>query len=212
MNSEDFNLYCYRIHHDFGLAPNPFWGYLTLAVCKQRIRNNSHLKVGDWVVGSGSKQLKNEGSLIFAMKVQEILTFDEYWEDPRFDIKKPRPEGSLAVMYGDNFYHTDCFSGGFIQEKSAHSSPKFAERHLESDTKGRNVLISQDFYYFGDKFVFPPEKFSPMAKPAARGFTFTKFDKQLKIDFIYWLRSSFETGIHGDPISWREYLRTGHSI
>lgn len=32
--------FSYKIEHDFGLAPNPFGGYCTLAVCKSSIRSN----------------------------------------------------------------------------------------------------------------------------------------------------------------------------
>ena len=27
-------LFAYKMTHDTGFAPNPFWGYLTLATCK----------------------------------------------------------------------------------------------------------------------------------------------------------------------------------
>ena len=200
------NLFRYRLHHDFGLAPNPFWGVMTLAVCKEGIRRSRNLKIGDWVIGCGSCQLHNLGSLIYVMKVQEILTFDEYWNDSRFDIKKPRINGSLMVMDGDNFYHTDKITNVVIQEDSAHSNPFFASRHLRSDTKGRNVLVSHDFFYFGDNFVKPPENFLPIATPAPRGFSYKGLSKNLEKNFIDWLTSSFEPGIYGEPISWKEYF------
>lgn len=158
------NLFSYKIEHDFGLAPNPFWGYCTLAVCRGSVRGNKRLEVGDWVIGTGSKALEKLAGtslvhyLIYAMKVEEVLTFQEYWEDDRFDRKKPVVNGTLVQMYGDNFYHKDE-DGEWIQEDSAHSkrdgSPNC--RHVLKDTKVDAVLTARHFYYFGAKAKEIPE-------------------------------------------------------
>ena len=50
-------IYSYKIDHDFGLAPNPFGQYCTVAVCKPDIRKSKNLKIGDWIIGTGSKSL-----------------------------------------------------------------------------------------------------------------------------------------------------------
>ena len=107
-------VYSYVIEHDFGLAPNPFGRYCTLAVCKLKIRGSSKLKIGDWILGTGSKAIEMSTGkkglrkkLIYAMQVTEKITFDDYWSDPRFQYKKPRMNGSRVAMFGDNFYHTD---------------------------------------------------------------------------------------------------------
>lgn len=149
--------FSYKIDHDYGLAPNPFGTYCTLAVCKPSIRKNKNLSIGDWIIGTGSKQLKNLHHLIFAMKVEGKLTFEEYWEDKRFQYKKPILNGSLIQMYGDNFYHKDA-KGKWIQEESAHSIIDKKE-HLENDTGGKYVLFSNDFYYFGNSSPKIPEEF-----------------------------------------------------
>ena len=39
--------YSYKMDHDFGFAPNPFWGVMTLATCKGRLRSSSNLEIGD---------------------------------------------------------------------------------------------------------------------------------------------------------------------
>src|SRR5690606_4234616 len=122
--------YSYKIEHDFGLAPNPFGGYCTLAVCKADIRKNKKLQIGDWIVGTGSAKLKNIGSLIYAMQLEEKISFQQYWEDPRFQYKKPVINGSLVEMHGDNFYHIDPITRNWIQENSAHSLAK-GEVNLE---------------------------------------------------------------------------------
>ena len=46
-------LYSYIVARDFGFAPNPFYGFCTLATCKPKIRE--HASVGDWVVGTGAR-------------------------------------------------------------------------------------------------------------------------------------------------------------
>ncbi|MFC0668681.1 hypothetical protein ACFSKY_14665 [Azotobacter chroococcum] len=96
-------LYSYVVARDFGFAPNPFFGFCTLATCKPKIRK--HASVGDWVVGTGAKSTYDyKGRLIYAMQVSEVLSFDEYWNDARFILKRPNLKGSLKVMYGDNIY------------------------------------------------------------------------------------------------------------
>lgn len=45
--------FSYVVEHDYGLAPNPFGGYCSLAVCKPGIRGNENLKIGDWIIGTG---------------------------------------------------------------------------------------------------------------------------------------------------------------
>ena len=47
-------LYSYVMIYDTGFAPNPFWGYCTLATCKPGIRRPA--EQGDWIIGSGYKQ------------------------------------------------------------------------------------------------------------------------------------------------------------
>lgn len=59
----------YKLNHDFGLAPNPFGGIMTLAVCKGDIRRHKNLAVGDWIIGTGSKRIGLLNRLIYAMKV-----------------------------------------------------------------------------------------------------------------------------------------------
>ena len=64
-------IYSYVVARDYGFAPNPFHGVCTLATCKPRIRKAADL------VGSASQQ--RAGFLVFAMKVEDTLTFDEYF-------------------------------------------------------------------------------------------------------------------------------------
>jgi hypothetical protein len=201
-------VYSYVIEHDYGLAPNPFGQYCTLAVCKPKIRKSSRLKIGDWVLGTGSRALEIStgkkgllNKLIYAMQVTERITFDDYWSDPRFQYKKPRMNGSRVAMFGDNFYHKHE-NGKWIQEDSAHSMKDGTchQGHLKKDTGGRNVLISEHFYYFGINAPTIPMEFLVICK---EGIGEKKFENiQLADDFINWVTNNFKTGIHGDPWNW----------
>lgn len=195
--------FSYKIEHDYGLAPNPFGQYCTLAVCKPTIRNNKNIKLGDWVIGTGSAQLGNLHQLIFAMQIEGKITLDEYWYDERFQYKKPILNGSLVQIYGDNFYHKDKNTGEWIQEESAHSLVDKKE-HLENDTKGKYVLFSENFYYFGNKSPIIPEEYWNVCNEG-RNMKSESIDAKVASSFIKWLQENFEMGIHGDPINWKEY-------
>ena len=94
--------YTYIVARDFGFAPNPFGQFCTLATCKPKIR--SAAQIDDWVIGIGPKRSKQAGKVIFAMKVTEALSFTEYWNDERFQMKKPVMNGSLMQAYGCLLY------------------------------------------------------------------------------------------------------------
>jgi len=95
-------LYSYVVARDFGFAPNPFFNFCTLATCKPEIRRRA--QVNDWVVGTGSKARKRGDRLVFAMRVSEAMTFNQYWADARFKSKRPYLLGSKKVAFGDNIY------------------------------------------------------------------------------------------------------------
>ena len=144
-------LFTYPITRDYGFAPNPFHGYCTLATCKPHIRKKA--KIGDWIMGVAGANLKKiKHQCIFLMKVSEKLTFEEYWNDGRFLIKRPSRNGSLVKMLGDNIYHRDK-GGSWIQEDSHHSNKdgSINQTNLLRDTGScENVLISNFFFYFGE--------------------------------------------------------------
>lgn len=135
------------------------------------------------------------------------ITLQEYWEDPRFDYKKPVVNGSLVQMYGDNFYHRDSDTDEWIQENSAHSldggipNPK----HIQTDTAGEYALISQNFYYFGDESVLIPEEYRDVCSKG-RSMKSHGIPIEVADAFILWVKDNFHKGIHGDPISWNKHL------
>ena len=148
------HLRVYVIRYDYGFAPNPFYGYCTLATCKPDIRKSA--QVGDWILGVGGADLgQARRKCILLMKVSEKMSFEEYWNDARFSLKKPARNGSNIQMIGDNIYHKDL-NGGWLQEDSRHSNPDgtIHRDNLKRDTGTTNqVLISKNFFYFGSKAI-----------------------------------------------------------
>ena len=139
-------VFSYIVSRDYGFAPNPFHGFCTLANCKpvlRRVAGETDLVVGTSPLAAGRR-------LVFAMRVTEKLTFEAYWNDARFERKRPRFCGSLRDAYGDNIYEPQP-DGGFFQHRSHHSlsdgSPNLY--NLIKDTSTNAVLISDDFTYWG---------------------------------------------------------------
>ena len=154
----DMKGFSYVISRDYGFAPNPFHGICTLATCKPIIRKNN--TVGDYVIGLTPKDRGRGNKLELLMKVTEVSTFDQYWNDPRFECKKPVMNGSLKMLYGDNIYHHDA-QGNWMQEDSHHTNEdgSINQYNLRRDTKTTDrVLISDDFYYLGRNCIaLPPD-------------------------------------------------------
>lgn len=202
-------VYSYLVEHDLGLAPNPFGKYCTLAVCKPEIRKSKKLAIGNWVIGTGSKALevttgkKLIGKLIYAMAVEEKINLEDYWNDERFQYKKPIMNGTLVTMFGDNFYHKDE-EGKWIQEDSAHCmlDGTCNPEHFKKDIRGENVLISQHFFYFGNNAPLIPKHLIKVCHSTQGQ---KKLTKELSTEFIDWIHNNFQTGIHGDPLNWSEY-------
>lgn len=192
----------YIVEHDVGFAPNPFHGVCTLAACKPSIRSAS--EVGDYVLGLGAQKRRLRGRAAYIMRVGHIITFDEYWSDPRFEAKKPVMNGSRMLRYGDNIYHRNPESGEWIQEDSFHSNPGgvLDRDNLDTDT-GRTdrVLLADWFIYWGgDAPVIPPPLFSEMAK--TQGHKNIRDSSTIE-EILTWAKGiSPATGL-GEPAEWR---------
>lgn len=149
-------VYSYKITRDFGFAPNPFHGVLTLATCKPGIRRNA--QPGDLIVGCGSAGNNQVGKAIFISRVSGKLSFDQYWSDERFLVKRPFFGGSLSRAYGDNIYHHDEI-GSWVQERSHHSfqDGSVNTSNLERDTGSDSVLWCSEFVYYGRSAILIPQ-------------------------------------------------------
>ena len=200
-------IHSYVVRYDSGFAPNPFYGYCTLATCKPSIRKGAD--IGDWVVGSGSndRNIRRGGHLVHAMRITDILTFDEYGVDPRFESKKPYRSGARKQSCGDNIYFRSAPGADWQQRDSFHSSPDgtLNARHVARDTGANRVLISNDFVYFGGEGPRFPEALKDWQGRhlCKAGIGLTIFDDpQLIVDFQQWVRSLGMNGYQGAPFEW----------
>ncbi|KWH17503.1 hypothetical protein [Burkholderia multivorans] len=200
-------IHSYVVRYDSGFAPNPFYGYCTLATCKPSIRRSA--AVGDWVVGSGSndRTVRRGGHLVYAMRVTEALTFDGYGADPRFAPKKPFRHGSRKQSCGDNIYFRDGPQAPWEQRDSFHSLPdgSLNANHVRRDTGVDRVLISNEFVYFGGEGpAFPQDLKDRQGRLLCKsGIGLTTFDDpSLVAAFEQWIRSLEATGYQGAPFEW----------
>ena len=203
----------YIVEHDIGFAPNPFFGVCTLATCKPEIRK--HAAVGEWIVGIGSAADGIRGQMVYAMQVEEKLDFCQYWDDDRFQMKKPNFSGSLKQGQGDNVYHwTD---GKWVQERSrhTHTSAVTTAKHKRRDTKSDVVLISNRFVYYGaDAMEIPAHiadkngrrlRLDGSGAPKGRFQRWANFsDPIVTARFVEWLEDVDQWGCVGEPCEWRK--------
>jgi len=191
-------VFTYIIEHDLGFAPNPFHGVCTLACCKPRIRKRAQL--GDLILGTGAVKPKLRGHLTFWMCVDEVLTFDDYWGDPRFQRKKPVMQGTTYLRYGDNIYH---HAGGetFQQDDSFHSREdgSVSPGDLQRDTGMTDrVLVGRDFAYWGTRGIPLPDTLKCFVKREMHNFS----DEQVA-ELLAWLSQRPERGYLGEPAHWQ---------
>ena len=201
-------IHSYVIDHDLGFAPNPFHGTCSLACCKPDIRK--HADLGDLVLGTGSKPNGIAGHLSYWMRVDEILTFERYWDDPRLRRKRPNLRGSLASQYGDNIYSRDPQTGEWVQADSFHSleGGVAGQANIVRDT-GRTdrVLLGREFCYWGAS--------SPPAIPKhlcrfvhKTQFHRNNFTEAEKAAMRAWLATLLQRGRVGEPANWPPPPRT----
>jgi len=234
----DTSIHTYVITVDSGFAPNPRNGYCTLATCKPVIRKRAD--PGDWVIATGSTDF-NPGPkerLIYAMRVEETLTYDEYFEDDRFEHRKPF-SGPQYDSHGDNIYFTsddiegerfdpdtddgrsyyrsqfqerDCSftdESSFVQLDNPHHDPGELYNDTRFSPDREAVLVSTDYYYFGEKLVELPDS-DVLRNQLIKGYTDEKGDlrrgedeikdEMIIQEMVKWIRTNFRPGVHADPI------------
>jgi hypothetical protein len=164
-------LFSYKMTHDTGFAPNPFWGRLTLATCKPKIREKK--EEGDWIAGFTSAELVDHGGigserLVYLMQVSMKLPIAAYFHDPAFAVKIPSAR-SLLHKCGDNIYRPrrrDATAPAhFEQLKNDHHHDQVAacvvgESRIR-DVSGRYVLVAERFVYFGENALVVPADARP---------------------------------------------------
>lgn len=201
------NIASYVVRYDSGFAPNPFYGYCTLATCKPEIRRV--MGVGDWIVGCGSnaKGVRLGGRLVYAMRVTEVMTFDAYSTSNQFQAKIPYRSGSRKQSCGDNIYYRNDSTQGWQQRDSFHSQHDGASnpKHIARDTGVNRVLISDHFKYFGGTGPEIPAHLqdSNGRQLCKTGIGWARFDDSVLLEkFVGWFDGLDGCGYSGPPEEW----------
>jgi hypothetical protein len=190
MERRKIRLYSYVVKNDLGLAPNPFWGYCTLAVCTPN-HMGARPQPRDWFMGT--EPIGRGSKLIYAMQVSEIFSFDDYYRDPRFEKKKPVIKGIWQQSCGDNMYYRDSIGQWKQHPTLHHSEPD----RIAQDLKNPYVFIGEHFYYFGDRAVEIPSEYANLIW-RRQGYK-REHDPDLVNHFLSWLQHNFKPGEHGKP-------------
>jgi hypothetical protein len=177
------NLYSYCIPVDDGAAPNPFWGTCTLAICKPSIRRKA--KEGDWIVGTGSKRSLGDisGKVVYAMKVSRVLSLEDYdrWTKRTLPKKIPSLKSrDWRRKLGDSIYD---YSGLRPKQRAGVHD----KDNMNTDLRGKNVLVSKHFFYFGDNAKLLPFSLRAIAQQI-QGHRVHK-NKPYVEPFLEWLES-----------------------
>lgn len=189
--------YSYVIPRDYGFAPNPYFGYCTLATCKPKIRTSA--QIGDWIAAYGAASSVLHKKLIVLMQVSEALSFDQYWEDNRFIQKRPAFNRGIFCAYGDNIYHH--VDGHWMQESSHHSmiDGSINYSNLNRDTGTDRILVADRFYYWGNNAIESPKEFDELI--GSRRNHRVCYDEKIIGNFINFIGKTYITGIQGVPYS-----------
>lgn len=163
-------LFSYKLTHDGGFAPNPFWGILTLATCKPQIRLHKH--PGDWIAGFTSTALcadaVGQERLIYLMQIDRKLQIARYFRDPAFAKKIPvRHSARQVERVGDNIYRPRNASASApsdftqVPNDSHYDGTKGCTigESQRRDLSGVYVLIATRFAYFGGVPLLIPSPF-----------------------------------------------------
>jgi hypothetical protein len=178
---------------DSGLAPNPYFGICSLALCTPN-HMNARLSSGDWIVGHSCRATGNK--LIYAMRVTRVLSMSEYFTG--FPEKHPHPDGDAIAQRGDNLY--DNSSGKWCRLPSASHN----EVSAFAQDQGKPVFLSEDeknFWYFGGiDHPMPcgfPDAFPEMVKDR-QGISYVH-DEEVINRFVMWLKGYGQSGLIGSP-------------
>jgi hypothetical protein len=208
-------LFSYKLTHDTGFAPNPFWGVLTLATCKPQFRLKK--KEGDWIAGFTSRELCGHPvgmeRLVYLMQVHRKLRIADYFHDPEFASKIPNQKSQRGIdRAGDNIYRpkraharapSDFFQlpNDHHHDKADRCSVGDSQRH---DLSGEYVLTAQQFVYFGSSALKIPSNVRPEV-PAGQSshgkLTRDELRSQRFIDYVF--SEAKGQRVRGSPHFWK---------
>src|SRR5207245_1830063 len=129
--------------------------------------------------GADHNKSASHGKLVYAMRVDEVLSRGEYYEDSRFRKKRRLRSGAYEHRRGDNIRPNDKF-----------------------ETHEQFVLVSRHFFYFGRSAMEIPTGFHGLEK---RGPGFRRrFEDADIARFAKWIEKQ-KRGMAGEPCG-KEWL------
>ena len=189
MNNNPDKICFYVMVSDRGLAPNPFHGFCSLALCTPN-HMRARLKKGDWIVGCF--RTHKPPLVVYIMQIDNVISLANYYNDPRFACKKPS-KSSWKTEVGDNIYME---INGLLEadpNTSFHKNPK----EQQKDKRGNRVFIGKQFVYFGEKAETLPSAFIKCLPPT-QGIKYLRHNDSIYNNFLHW-RKSLDKGIQGNP-------------
>lgn len=181
-------LFSYCLPFDDGAAPNPNGGVCTLAICKPRIR--SAARVDDLIVGTGARYARRgttsqdmSGRLIYAMRVTQKMSMEEYDRYTQAYLPEKTPDlasDDWKRRRGDSIY--DFSTGRPVQRPGPHG-----RGNVNTDLRGKYVLLSREFVYFGANAIPLPEHLLAIAQNR-QGHRSTLNQPYLE-SFVEWIES-----------------------
>ena len=186
----------YTVKRDKGFAPNPFYGYCTLAACTPN-HMNAKLKEGDYIVGFIKDQ--GEPCLLYWMIVEEVLDYDAYYKNPKYKRKRPNIDGNWISRCGDNIY----YRGKHDEWKQAPTVYHKDKKDSDKDKKHPMVYIGKKFSYYGEKARISNRKLRIPDKARSlysggRGIRYIRETSPNFNIFLNWL-NKMPLGRQGDP-------------
>jgi Nucleotide modification associated domain 2 len=192
----EMQLCSHVIKYDGGLAPNPFYGFCTTALCTPS-HTRAKLKEGDWLIGVSPKADGNK--LVYAMRISQTLSMNEYFHDARFESKKPKMDGTAIEQCGDNIYYQRGTKWTRLP------SPFHNDPHDFSKDAGCHVFVAEHFYYFGDKRVTLPDYLKGVIQDR-HGIS---YKNDLAGRFVSWLEANYKPGRIGEPHDLKRHQTRG---
>jgi hypothetical protein len=141
------------------------------------------------------------------MRVTEVLSFNDYWDDQRFQQKKPIFYAARMHAFGDNIYRMND-NGFWIQAESHHTlyngDPN--DKNMQTDTSADRVLISDDFTYWGGSGplskCFEESDWADEIFGGGRRAHKCHFTQDTVRSFDTWFRAQPDRGYIGRPERW----------
>jgi len=202
----------YVMTHDSGMAPNPFHGVCTLAVCTPN-HMRARLGTGDWIMGlTGTRlqqkigQAASDRRVVYVMRIDGCMDLDTYYQ--QHPEKRPKKSGSPIQIAGDAFYRKNS-NGNLHHTKE--TEDHIGEEIEAQDIKGNRVFMGKTFWYFGSQCRALSggkwsetliENFNHCARSIryVRGGSGLQWTENDIKQFLSWIPD--KPGIYENPIDW----------